>query len=170
MIEIVRADITTLAVDAIVNAANAELHPGSGVCGAIHRAAGFELAGAGRDLGGCEIGGAVITPGFALPAKFVIHAVGPIWRGGHANERGILRQAYISIFEVARAHPGIRTIAIPAIATGIYGFPKNEAAGIAIGVMQLHEDAFERITACLFDDESVHLYERALARATPATG
>ena len=163
MIDVVRADITTLAADAIVNAANAELFPGGGVSGAIHRAAGPELAAACRTIGGCDIGGAVITPGFGLPARYVIHAVGPIWRGGAAGERDMLRATYASIFRVARANPGFRTNAIPAISTGVYGFPKGDAATIAVGVMRLHEAAFERITACLFDDESVTLYERALA-------
>jgi O-acetyl-ADP-ribose deacetylase (regulator of RNase III) len=168
MIEVLRADITTLAVDAIVNAANAELFPGGGVSGAIHRAAGPELAAACRTIGGCDIGGAVITPGFALPAKFVIHAVGPMWRGGHAGERDTLRATYESTFRVARANAGIRSIAIPAISTGIYGFPKEDAARIAVGVMRLHAGALDRIIACLFDEESVRIYERALATTPPA--
>jgi O-acetyl-ADP-ribose deacetylase (regulator of RNase III) len=165
MIEIARADITTLAVDAIVNAANAELFPGGGVSGAIHRAAGPDLEDACRSIGGCEIGGAVITPGFALPARFVIHAVGPMWRGGTTNEHAALRRTYESIFHVARANAGLRTIAIPAISTGIYGFPKEEAAEIAVRAMRANEDAFARITACLFDDESESLYRRELDRA-----
>jgi len=163
MIEIVRADITTLGVDAIVNAANAELFPGGGVCGAIHRAAGPDLAAACREIGGCDIGGAVITPGFALPASFVIHAVGPIWRGGHAGEPDVLRATYDSIFRVAGANAGIRSIAIPAISTGIYGYPKDGAARIAAAAMRAHEAGFDRIIACLFDEESVRLYELALA-------
>ena len=163
MIEILRADITTLAVDAIVNAANAELLPGGGVSGAIHRVAGHDLRAACQSIGQCEPGGAVITPGFQLPAKFVIHAVGPIWRGGNAGERDVLRHTYGSVFRAARANPGIRSIALPAISTGIYGFPKAMAAEIAVGVMRLHEAAFERIIACLFDDETVSIYERALA-------
>jgi O-acetyl-ADP-ribose deacetylase (regulator of RNase III) len=166
MIEVLRADITTLAVDAIVNAANAELLPGGGVSGAIHRAAGNDLRAACQSFGECEPGGAVITPGFQLPAKFVIHAVGPMWRGGNAGERDVLRHTYGSVFRVARANPGIRTIAFPAIATGIYAFPRQLAAEIAVGVMRLHEPAFERIVACLFDDESVAIYESALARTT----
>ena len=170
MIEVRRADITTLGVDAIVNAANAELLPGGGVCGAIHRAAGRELRAACLAIGHCEPGGAVITPGFDLPAKFVIHAVGPVWHGGTAGERDTLRHTYGSIFRVARANPGIRTIALPAISTGIYGFPKEAAAEIAVGVMRLHEAAMDQIVACLFDDESAAIYERALARGAPEAG
>ena len=170
MIEVQRADITTLAVDAIVNAANAELIPGGGVSGAIHRAAGPELRAACHSIGDCEPGGAVITPGFALHAKFVIHAVGPIWRGGTAGERDVLRHTYGSVFRVARANAGIRTLAFPAISTGIYGFPKAGAAEIAVAVMRLHEAAFDRIVACLFDDESRSIYERALARTVPEAG
>jgi O-acetyl-ADP-ribose deacetylase (regulator of RNase III) len=166
MIAIVKDDITTLAVDAIVNAANADLVPGAGVSGAIHHAAGPELRAACLSIGHCDPGGAVITPGFVLPAKFVIHAVGPQWRGGRAGEREMLRHTYGSIFRVARANPGIRTMAIPAISTGIFGFPRDAAAEIAVAVMRLHESAMERIVACLFDDESVRLYERALARTT----
>ena len=162
MIEIVRADITTLAVDAIVNAANAELFPGGGVSGAIHRAAGPDLEDACRSIGGCEIGGAVITPGFALPARFVIHAVGPIWRGGTTNEHTVLRRTYRSIFRVAHANPAIRTIALPAISTGIYAFPRDEAAVIAVRAMRDNEDAFDRIVACLFEEESASLYRREL--------
>jgi O-acetyl-ADP-ribose deacetylase (regulator of RNase III) len=165
MIEIAREDITTLAVDAIVNAANAELFPGGGVSGAIHRAAGPDLEDACRSIGGCEIGGAVITPGFALPARFVIHAVGPMWRGGTTNEQAALRRTYESIFRVARANAGLRTLAIPAISTGIYGFPKAAAAEIAVRAMRDNEDAFDRIIACLFDDESASLYRRELDRA-----
>jgi O-acetyl-ADP-ribose deacetylase (regulator of RNase III) len=162
MIEIARADITTLAVDAIVNAANAELFPGGGVSGAIHRAAGPDLEDACRSIGGCEIGGAVITPGFGLNARYVIHAVGPVWRGGTTNEHAVLRRTYGSIFRVAHANEGIRTLAIPAISTGIYGFPKDQAAVIAVRAMRDNQDAFERIIACLFDDESESLYRREL--------
>jgi len=165
MIEVLRADITTLAIDAIVNAANAELLAGGGVSGAIHRAAGPDLRAACQSIGTCEPGGAVITPGFLLPAKYVIHAVGPIWRGGNAGERDVLRHTYGSVFRVARANPGIGAIAFPAISTGIYSFPKLLAAEIAVAVMRLHEAAFGRIIACLFDDETVSIYESALARS-----
>ena len=163
MIEIVRADITTLAVDAIVNAANSALAGGGGVDGAIHRAAGPELAAAAMALGPCPPGDAVLTPGFRLPARFVIHAVGPVWWGGTREEPVLLRRAYERAFELARATGQIRSIAFPAISTGAYGFPKALAAGIAIAVMRTHEAQFERIVACLFDAESVALYHRALA-------
>jgi len=164
VIQILRADITTLHVDAIVNAANAELFPGGGVSGAIHRSAGPMLAAACRDLGGCPIGGAVLTPGFALPARYVIHAVGPIWRGGGSGEADTLRRTYERIFTVAHAQADIRSLAIPAISTGIYGFPKADAAAIAVTAMRAHERDLARVIACLFDDESVRLYESALAR------
>jgi O-acetyl-ADP-ribose deacetylase len=161
MIEIVRADITTLRVDAIVNAANEALAPGGGVCGAIYRAAGAKLVGATNDIGGCATGDAVLTPGFSLPARFVIHAVGPIWHGGNAREAELLRQAYDSAFRVARDEPTIRSIAFPAISTGIYGFPKQLAADIAVRAMHDHERAFDRIVACLFDAESEECYAAA---------
>ena len=162
MIDVIRADITTLAVDAIVNAANPRLGGGGGVDGAIHRAAGPELAPAAMALGPCPPGEAVITPGFRLPARYVIHAVGPIWSGGAHGEADTLRRAYERAFAVAREKGSIRSIAFPAISTGVYGFPKREAAVIAIGVMQAHEAYFERIIACLFDDESREIYQRVL--------
>jgi O-acetyl-ADP-ribose deacetylase (regulator of RNase III) len=162
VIEIVRGDITTLAVDAIVNAANSGLAGGGGVDGAIHRAAGPELARAATRLGPCPPGGAVITPGFQLPARFVVHAVGPIWHGGDRGEPETLRSAYLRCFELAREEGSIRSIAFPAISTGVYEFPKDRAARIAVEVMRDHEAAFERIVACLFDDENVRAYKRAL--------
>jgi O-acetyl-ADP-ribose deacetylase (regulator of RNase III) len=161
MIEIVRADITTLGVDAIVNAANEALAPGGGVCGAIYRAAGPKLVEATSAIGGCATGDAVLTPGFSLPARFVIHAVGPIWHGGRAREAELLRQTYDSAFRVARDEPTIRSIAFPAISTGIYGFPKQLAADIAVRAMRDHERAFDRIVACLFDAESEETYAAA---------
>jgi O-acetyl-ADP-ribose deacetylase (regulator of RNase III) len=164
MIEIVRADITTLAVDAIVNAANSALAGGGGVDGAIHRAAGPELAPAAMAHGRCPAGEAVLTPGFRLPARFVVHAVGPVWQGGARDEAATLRRTYERAFVVALADGTIRSIAFPAISTGAYGFPKREAAAIALAVMQEYVDRFDRIVACLFDDESLRLY-RELARA-----
>jgi len=161
MIEVVRADITTLAVDAIVNAANAMLRGGGGVDGAIHCAAGpgllDELR---RRYPGCDTGDAVITGGHRLPARFVIHAVGPVWTG--SDRDGLLRRTYERAIEVALAEGTIRTIAFPAISTGIYGYPKPEAAAVATSVLRAHEADFDRIVACLFDAESVALYERAL--------
>lgn len=159
MIEIIRADITTLAVDAIVNAANSGLAGGGGVDGAIHRAAGPELARAATAYGSCPAGSAVITPGFGLPARFVIHAVGPVWRGGDRGEPELLRSAYARCFELAREEGSIRSIAFPAISTGVYAFPKREAAEIALEAMRAHEAAFDRIIACLFDEESMRIYQ-----------
>ena len=158
MIEILRADITTLNVDAIVNAANSSLAGGGGVDGAIHRAAGPALAVAAVALGPCAPGSAVITPGFELRARFVIHAVGPIWSGGTRGEQDLLRSAYERSFQLAREKGTIRSIAFPAISTGIYRFPKPLAAEIALHVMRSYELDFDRIVACLFDDESVALY------------
>lgn len=125
------ADITTLDVDAIVNAANDALAPGGGVCGAIHRAAGPELAAACATLGGCPTGEARLTPGFRLPARWVIHAVGPVWRGGQAGEAGLLASAYRSSLRLAEAQ-GLRSVAFPAISTGIYGYPVREATEVAV--------------------------------------
>jgi O-acetyl-ADP-ribose deacetylase len=172
MIEILETDITTLRVDAIVNAANEALLEGGGVCGAIYRAAGPQLKTATQKLRNCATGGAVLTPGYDLPARFVIHAVGPIWRGGSAGEAELLRSAYESAFRVAKSEPSIRSIAFPAISTGIYGFPKQEAASIAIEVMRGNERDFERIIACLFDAESAALYwnaasQRSMSRERP---
>jgi O-acetyl-ADP-ribose deacetylase (regulator of RNase III) len=153
-IEIVRADITTLDVDAIVNAANAALAGGGGVDGAIHRAAGPELLAACRVHGRCPPGGAVITPGFRLRARYVIHAVGPADGDGEVLER-----TYESVFRIA-AETAIESIAFPAISTGAYGFPKREAAAIALRAMRRHEARYKKIIAALFDDESVEIYRR----------
>jgi len=158
MIEVVQADITALNVDAIVNAANSSLAGGGGVDGAIHRRAGPALAAAAIPLGPCATGEAVITPGFGLRARFVIHAVGPIWTGGTRGEPELLRRAYERSFQIARGEPTIRSIAFPAISTGAYCFPRPLAAEIALGVMQAHEQDFDRIVACLFDDENAALY------------
>jgi O-acetyl-ADP-ribose deacetylase len=124
-------DITTLTADAIVNAANEQLAPGGGVCGAIHRAAGPELSRACAALGRCPTGEARLTPGFRLPAKFVIHAVGPVWRGGGAGEPGLLAAAYGAAMRLATEHE-LRSIAFPAISTGIYGYPLDAATAIAV--------------------------------------
>jgi O-acetyl-ADP-ribose deacetylase (regulator of RNase III) len=124
-------DITTLDTDAIVNAANEALAPGGGVCGAIHRAAGPELARACAAVGRCPTGEARITPGFRLPAKYVIHAVGPIWRGGGEGEAQLLASAYRSALRLAAEH-GLRSVAFPAISTGIYGYPLDQATSIAV--------------------------------------
>lgn len=164
MITIVRSDITRLAVDAIVNAANSGLAGGGGVDGAIHRAAGPELAAELRRYNGCATGSAVITRGHRLPAKFVIHAVGPVWRGGDRGEPELLASAYEASFAIATRQGAIRTIAFSAISTGVYGFPKPRAAEIALRAMIAHEPDFESITACLFDDENVQIYAETLER------
>lgn len=162
MIEIVQADITGLRVDAIVNAANPALAGGGGVDGAIHRAAGPRLVAASMRLAPCPPGEAVITPGFDLHARFVIHAVGPVWRGGEDGEPEILRRTYESCFRLARGEPTIRSIAFPAISTGVYGFPRDRAARIAMAVMRAHLGECDRIIACVFDAQSLAIYEQLL--------
>jgi O-acetyl-ADP-ribose deacetylase (regulator of RNase III) len=162
MIEIVQGDITALAVDAIVNAANGSLSGGGGVDGAIHRAAGPELVRASIALAPCATGDAVITPGFQLRARYVIHAVGPVWRGGKHDEDTLLRSAYERSFALALAQGDVSSIAFPAISTGVYGFPKGRAAEIAIGVMREHESRFARVIACVFDAETEALYRSLL--------
>ncbi len=128
---VLRGDITRLAVDAIVNAANASLAGGGGVDGAIHRAAGPRLLAACRTIGGCPTGSAVITPGFALPARFVIHAVGPIWRGGDDGEETLLRDAVTRAMTLAAEH-GLHSIAFPAIGCGVYGYPVDEGTEVIV--------------------------------------
>ena len=162
MIEVIQSDITALDVDAIVNAANSSLAGGGGVDGAIHRAAGPSLAGAAIPLGPCAHGDALITPGFTLKARYVIHAVGPIWSGGDRGERELLRRAYERSFELAIRQREIRSIAFPSISTGAYGFPKDLASEIALDVMRAHESAFDRIVACVFDEENFLIYTGAV--------
>lgn len=171
MIEIRRGDLTRLTdVDAIVNAANSALAGGGGVDGAIHAAAGPELAAELRRYPGCPTGSAVLTRGYRLPARFVIHAVGPVWRDGRQREPALLASAYETSFRLAHEEGSIRTIAFPAISTGVYGFPKAAAAEIALGVMLAHESEFDRIIACLFDEESTRLYRETLARLRASSG
>ena len=167
MIEIREADITTLSVDAIVNAANETLLGGGGVDGAIHRAAGPELQDHCRGLGGCHTGSARITPGFALPARFVIHTVGPVWKGGKSDEAEQLRSCYLESFRLAE-ESSIKSIAFPAISTGVYGYPSIEAASIATQTMLVNESKFDVIIACCFSAADVAVYETALDRKPPA--
>ena len=164
MISILQGDITRLSIDAIVNAANSALAGGGGVDGAIHAAAGPDLAAELRRFPGCPTGGAVITRGYKLPARFVIHAVGPVWHGGGEREAELLESAYETSFRLARDEGSIRTIAFSAISTGVYGFPKPQAAEIALGTMLAHEEEFDRIVACLFDEKNAELYRETLQR------
>ena len=163
-IEVIVGDITRQRVDAIVNAANSSLRGGGGVDGAIHRVAGPELLEACISIGGCPPGEARITPGFRLPARYVIHTVGPIWRGGGHNERHILASCYRSSLALARRH-GIRTIAFPSISTGAYGFPIELAAEIALDELhgaQTDNDAFDLVRVVCFGQETFRAYARIL--------
>jgi O-acetyl-ADP-ribose deacetylase (regulator of RNase III) len=161
MIEVLQGDITTLDVDAIVNAANSALRGGGGVDGAIHRAAGPGLLEELMRFDHCPPGEAVITGGHRLPARYVIHAVGPVWRGGSQGEPALLRSAYDAAFALALG-VGAESIAFPAISTGVYGYPKEAAARIAVERMRAQADRFERIVACVFDGETRAVYERLL--------
>lgn len=162
MIEVVTGDITRLAVDAIVNAANSSLLGGGGVDGAIHRAAGPELLACCRQLGGCPTGAARITPGFRLPARWVIHTVGPVWHGGDRDEDALLASCYRAALALALEH-GARSVAFPAISTGIYGFPKARAAAIAVTELRAREADFERLVACCFSAPDAEIYRALLA-------
>ena len=160
-LEVLEDDITRLDVDAIVNAANESLLGGGGVDGAIHRAAGPELLAECRTLQGCPTGQAKITRGYRLKARHVIHTVGPVWHGGTANEPDLLAGCYRNSLAVARQH-GLKGIAFPAISTGVYGYPKQPAAEIAVREVQAHADTLERVIFCCFDKPTADLYRALL--------
>jgi O-acetyl-ADP-ribose deacetylase (regulator of RNase III) len=161
MIEVVQGDITTLEVDAVVNAANSSLLGGGGVDGAIHRAAGSALLDACRAIGGCATGDAKTTPGFALPARWVIHTVGPIWRGGGHGEAALLASCYRRSVEEAMT-VGAESMAFPAISTGVYGYPMDAAAAVAIEILTSVELRPDRIVLVAFDDATRRSYESRL--------
>lgn len=161
MIEVIHADITTLKVDAIVNAANTSLLGGGGVDGAIHQAAGPELLSYCRKLAGCAVAEAKLSPGFHLPAKYIIHTVGPVWQGGSAGEQQLLEASYHNVFELALKH-GVGSIAFPAISTGVFAYPKQAAAKVAIRIMQQYEQKFQRVIACCFSQLDKNIYEKLI--------
>ena len=157
---VICADITTQSADAIVNSAHTSLLAGSGLSGLIHRAAGPELELACKEIGGCQTGSAVLTPGFKLAAKHVIHAVGPRWLGGTRGEAELLERCYHSVFDLAVAH-GLRTVCTPSISTGIYRFPLDQASLIAARVAKAYQSSLEICFVC-YDEGTAEAYRDAL--------
>lgn len=163
MIRLIQGDITSMDVDVIVNAANKSLLGGGGVDGAIHRAAGKELLQECRLLGGCDTGEAKLTKGYRLKAKYIIHTVGPVWHGGNQNETQLLRNCYVNSLALAHEN-GLKTIAFPNISTGIYGYPKLQAAKIAISTVKewLLGNTSMQVYFVVFDAENEHIYKQLL--------
>ena len=169
-IEVIIGDITQLSVDAIVNAANCSLLGGSGVDGAIHRAAGRELLEACRVFNGCPTGEARITPGFKLPAKFVIHTPGPIWHGGDCGEAELLKNCYVNSLRLAEEN-AVKSIAFPCISTGVYNYPKYEAARIAVKMVSEYPGAqLEKVIFCCFSENDAAIYREIVGEAVSSGG